>query len=289
MNFPVMKRSALLAVNLAVFLFGLAGLFAKWIQMPAMAITFGRVMFSAAALGIWRGAGRQSFRVERGDLWLLGAGEALLAVHWWAFLEAIQRSTVAVGTITFSTFPLFVTFLEPLVFRQKIVRRNVLMAIGILAGVMITLPSFMVNKGMLVGFAIGMLSSLTYAILTVVNKKLAQKYNSSLAAFYEQATAAVLLLPVVIGVGFRPSGRDLLLLLVLGIVMTAVAHTLFISSLKELPAQLAGLCSSMETVYSILFAALLLDEIPTVREIIGALVIIAVVAVAECSAQRMNT
>ena len=45
-----MNRKALFSVNLAVLLFGLAGLFAKWIQIPAIGITFGRVLFSSLAL-----------------------------------------------------------------------------------------------------------------------------------------------------------------------------------------------------------------------------------------------
>ena len=81
--------------------------------------------------------------------------------------------------------------------------------------------------------------------------------------------------------GLRPSASDLALLLFLGVVTTALAHTLFISSLKSLPAQLAGICSSMETVYGILFAFMFLREVPSVREIIGAAIIVAAVVFAQ--------
>ena len=74
---------------------------------------------------------------------------------------------------------------------------------------------------------------------------------------------------------------EILLLLFLGIITTALAHTLFIYSLKTLPAQLAGVCSAMETVYSILFALLLLGEVPSVREILGAVIIIGTVLIAQ--------
>lgn len=46
-----MKGRALIQVNLAVFLFGTAGLFAKWLDLPAIAITLGRVVFSSLVLG----------------------------------------------------------------------------------------------------------------------------------------------------------------------------------------------------------------------------------------------
>ena len=163
---------------------------------------------------------KQSFQIaDRKDLLFLLCAGAVLALHWWSFLESIQLSTVAIGTITFSSFPLFVTFLEPLMYHQKLRRRNVIIA--------------------------------------------------------------VVLLPFVINAKLQPSLHDLALLLFLGVVTTALAHTLFISSLKTIPAQLAGVCSSMETVYGILFAFLLLGEIPTIREIMGAIVIVGAVMIAQ--------
>ena len=277
-----MKRRAALSVNIAVLLFGLAGLFAKWVHLPAIGITFGRELFSSAALGIYILVRKQSFRIaDSRDLLLLLSAGAILALHWWSFLESIQLSSVAIGTITFSSFPLFVTFLEPLLFRQKLEARNVTVAVIILIGVLITIPEFSLENQVFAGILTGIISALSYAVLTILNKRLAEKYGGTVTAFYEQATAAVLLLPFVIGAKIRPSVSDLALLLFLGVVTTALAHTLFISSLKALPAQIAGICSSMETVYGILFALILLGEIPTLREIIGAIVIVGAVIFAQ--------
>ena len=277
-----MRKRSVFSVNIAVLLFGLAGLFAKWIHLPAICIAFGRILFSATALGIYLMIRRQSLRLvnKRDAILLLFAG-MILALHWWSFLESIQLSTVAIGTITFSSFPLFVTFFEPLIFHQRLERRNIALAIAILIGVFITIPEFSFESSMFLGILIGMVSALSYAILTIMNKGFAGKYSGSLTAFYEQATAAVVLLPFVISVRAQPSASDLMLLLSLGIITTALAHTLFITSLKTLPAQFAGICSSLETVYGILFALLFLGEIPTIREIIGAAIIIGAVITAQ--------
>lgn len=277
-----MKKKALLSVNLAVLLFGLAGLFAKWIHLPTISITFGRVFFSSIALGLFMLVKKQSFRIgSRRDLRMLLCAGAILALHWWSFLTSIQLSTVAIGTITFSSFPLFVTFLEPLVFRRRLSGKNIVFALIILLGVIVTVPEFSLGSRMFAGIAVGMLSAFSYAVLTVMNKDFSGRYSGSVTAFYEQAAAAVVLLPFLFMSPARPSGTDLALLLFLGIVTTAAAHTLFISSLKSLPAQLAGLCSSMETVYGILFAFLLLGEVPSLREIIGACIIVGAVIAAQ--------
>lgn len=155
-----MKGRALIQVNLAVFLFGTAGLFAKWLDLPAIAITLGRVVFSSLALGVFALVTRQSLRVKGRDFFLL-----VLPCLWMA--------------------------------------------------------------------------------------------------------------PVV------PTISELGMLLFLGVVTTAVAHTLFITSLKVLPAQITGVVSSMESVYGILLAFLVLRETPSFRAIAGAAVIIGVVVLSQ--------
>ena len=253
--------------------------------MDSDAITFGRVLFSSLTLGIYMLIRKQSFHVaDRRDLLLLISAGVILALHWWSFLASIQLSTVAIGTITFSTFPLFVTFLEPLISHQPLKRRNVITAVVILIGVFITIPDFSFGNQMFLGALVGLISALTYAILTLMNKNFAGKYSGTLTAFYEQSTAAIVLLPFMMRIGFHPSPKDLALLLFLGIITTALAHTLFISSLKDIPAQLAGIISSLETVYGIIFAWLLLGEVPSLHEIIGAVIILGAVITAQLSA-----
>ncbi len=284
-----MNKKAVLSVNAAVLLFGLAGLFAKWIDLPAIGITFGRVLFSSLALGTFLGVRKTSIRLrsKKDHLLMILAG-AILAFHWWAFLRSIQISTVAIGTLTFAAFPLFVTFLEPLVFRQRLTIRNIVFAVLIAAGVVIATPAFSIENHMFQGILIGSASSLAYAVLTLLNKRFSKHYAGTVTAFYEQSTAALVLLPIILTMPgtMKPTSLDLVLLLVLGVLMTAVAHTLFISSLKGLSAQLAGICSSMETVYSILFAFLLLKEVPSVREAAGALIIVATVVASQLSERK---
>ncbi|MBR6049861.1 MAG: EamA family transporter, partial [Clostridia bacterium] len=81
-----MKKQAILSVNIAVLLFGLAGLFAKWVRLPAICITFGRVVFSSAALGLYMLSRKQKFRVTKRDALRLLLAGAILALHWWSFL-----------------------------------------------------------------------------------------------------------------------------------------------------------------------------------------------------------
>lgn len=285
-----MKKKALLSVNSAVLLFGLAGLFAKWIPLPAIGITFGRVFFSSLALGLILLVRGTPLRfLEKGDgLRFLLAG-AILAVHWWAFLKSIQLSTVAIGTITFSSYPLFVVLMEPFMYKTHLDRRKLLLALVILAGVLSTIPQLSLENSTVRGILIGELSALCYAILTFQNESFSHQYDSLVIAFYEQAVAAVLLLPFAFTIHWEWSTSTIGLLAVLGVITTGFAHTLFIRSLRDLSSSTAGLISSLEMVYGILFAALFLKEAPSFREVLGGVLILTAVVLTQLDIFRSDS
>ncbi len=62
----------------------------------------------------------------------------------------------------------------------------------------------------------------------------------------------------------------------IGCICTAFAYSMYISAQKKVKAQTAGLISGMETVYGIIYALILLGEVPTLREVIGGIVILSV-------------
>ena len=291
------KTKAIIFVNLSVLLFGLVGVFARSITLSALEMTFWRVLFSSISLAAFMLITRQNFSVhsKKDALIIAGAG-AVLAIHWWSFLGTIQMAGVAIGTITFSSFPLFVTFLEPLVFHTKLRLKNIIIALIILFGVSITVPELSLENKYSLGILTGMFSTFLYAVMAILNKFLSQRYSSTLTAFYEQATAAFVLLPLVCcewleparQAAILPPGNNLVYLLMLGIITTALAHTLFISSLKYISAQLAGVLSSMETVYGIVMAVIFLGEIPSTREIAGAVIIIGTILYTQLQPQKQE-
>lgn len=270
---------SLALLHVAVMLFGLSAVLGRFTALPAVLVAGGRVLCSSALLlGLCLATRTRLALASRRDLALaMGAG-AVLAVHWTAFFQSVQMASVAVGTLTYATFPLFVTFLEPLVYREPLRPAAVGRAVLLLAGVLITVPAVSLQNRATAGVVWGMVSSLAYGVLTLCNRRLSRRYPARLVCLYEQGTAAVLLLPAFFLVPAVYTPRDLGAVAAIGFVCTALAHTLYVAAQKGVSAQTAGLVSGLETVYGILYALLLLGEAPTPRELVGGALILGVAA-----------
>ena len=284
------RAGSLLEIHGAVVLFGLAGLFGKWLALSPLIIVLGRVVFAALVLGLILLLTRRPFGISRpGDrLLFLGLG-ILLAVHWSVFFLSVQVSTVAVGLLSYSSFPVFTAFLEPAFFRKRLDLFNVLFAGICLLGVFLIVPRFVWSDAVFRGVLYGLAAGLTFAVLSIINRMLTARHDSVKIAFWQDSIAALALLPFFFILRPALTGKDLGLLLFLGIVCTAGAHTLFIEAMRRQTAQTASIISSLEPVYGIALAYLFLREIPAPRTLLGGAVILAAVIVISLRALGTKT
>lgn len=269
---------SLFQIHIAVLLFGASGLFAKLLDLPALVITFGRLFFSCIFLGAMLFFLGRSFALEgkKSYFTMLILG-FILAIHWYSFFLGIQLSTVAIGLLSFSSFTIFVTFLEPLFDRERIRVSSIVTALIAFGGIALIVPEFRLGNEMTQGLLWGLFSGFSYAILSILNRKTVARYPGALVAFYEQTWALLLLAPFMLFQPMELSMRDLELLALLGIVFTGVGHTLFIGGLKKVKTQTAAIITCAEPVYSILLAIFLLGEIPTLKVLLGGFLILGTV------------
>ena len=268
------RGSALAALHAAVLLFGFAGLFGKWIDLSPVAIVLGRAAVAAAALGIVllrTRAVRRPFELR------LVTNGAVLALHWVSFVAAVQTATVAIGLLGFASFPLFVLLLEWQLLRRQWTARKAATALLVTIGLFTLVPSFSLQDRTLQGLAWGLVSGFTFALLAVLNRRLVASRRAVDVAFWQNLTAALCLLPFAwaspAALG-AIGARDVALILALGLVCTALAHTLFIAGLRVISAHTASVIVALEPVYGIVLALVLLGEVPGVRTLIGGALIV---------------
>lgn len=280
------RATALVLLHVAVALFGFAALFGKWIALPPVAIVAGRTIVAAIALALLLGLRRASpGRPDAG----LAANGALLAIHWVAFFAAVQIATVAIGLLGFASFPIFVLIFECVQQRRR-PRLPAALAVGLVAaGLALLVPEFAWSNRTLHALAFGILSGFTFALLALRNRARIARQGATVLALWQNVFAALLLLvPVAASLhdATVPSPQDVVLLIVLGVFCTALAHTLFIASMARLSAHTASVVSVLEPVYGIALAAMLLGERPDVRTLAGALLIVGAAALATRAARN---
>jgi drug/metabolite transporter (DMT)-like permease len=207
----------------------------------------------------------------------------LLAVHWMAFFAAIQASTVAIGLLGFASFPLFVPLLERMLLGVRRRHTAWLQAALVTGGLVLLVPELRWQSDHLRGLGWGILSGFTFAWMTVRTRGVSARQRPETMAFWQNAFAAMCVTPIVWwqgGSGGPFDAATLLKVAVLAIFCTALAHTLFIASLTRVSAATASVVAALEPVYGIALAWWLLREVPGVRTLGGAVLLLAAAIVA---------
>lgn len=286
MSFP--SRQDLWFLHLSVFLFGLTGLFGRSVEGGAWAIVSGRTLFAALALLGFLLIQHKSLAVSRSDWSRFFLSGFLLTVHWWTFFYAISVSSVAVGLLGFAAYPIFVILLEPVVTGEHGSKTDFWLVTIVTMGLLLVVPEYRLESDATHGLIWALLSGFLFALLTLANRRLA-RYGAARLALWQNVIAALLSAPLGWPLLARVSPPEWVWLLLLGVVFTALAHGLFIASLRTVPGRLAAVVVALEPVYGTAFAWLLFSECPPARTFAGGAVILIVTTWTSLHRRRQRT
>lgn len=263
-----------LQLHISVALFGLAGIFARWIPLDPLMIVWARVVFACLGLLPFIVFGKRSFpSLDSGFLIRSALLGGVLAFHWFSFFKAIQETSVALALLSFASFPLFTLLLEAITNRKSLSSIDFILVLISLLGTALILP-WDSSSPDFSGVIWGLLSGLSFAVMTILNQKLVQGKHPLQIAFFQDLWAAILLSPLVYFKWEEPSFNDWLLFLILGLVFTALSHSLFIAALRKVAARTAALVAALEPLYGIIAAYILFAEKPATFTILGGTLIL---------------
>ena len=177
------------------------------------------------------------------------------------------------------TFPTMTAILEPIILKKKFLKIHLVLGAIVLFGIYLLAPEFRVASESLYGVGLGLLSALFYALRNIMLKLKVARYNQSILMFNQLTIISVLLLPLLF---FFDSSNLIEYLpgtILLGILTTAIGHTLFVYSLSNFSTTSASLMSSLQPIYGIVLAFVFLKEMPTLNTVIGGLLIISTVLI----------
>jgi len=289
------RIQSLFAIHLVAILFGATGIFGAIIQADAWMITWGRALFAVLTLvtfnRVFNALGPRHHRND--DSWkphwlafVVSAG--MLAVHWVTFFHSVKLGGIAVATLGFASFPAFITLIEALFLREKVGWPEWLRLLLVSIGLVLITPSFHWADQGTEGLFWGVFSGAAFGVLAVINRRTLSRVNAFNVAGIQNGLVFLLLLPWVLPTLKSVSVHDWLLIAALGVVCTGLAHWLFVSSLRQLPARTAGLVVASEPLYAILFAWVLFSQVPTGRMLMGAVVMMTAIFSASLAVHRQQ-
>jgi len=273
------QQQSLLFLHSAVLLFGGTALFSKLINLPALDITVYRTGIAAVVLLVLLTLQKKQITLasakDYGIAILLGA---VVGIHWVTYFAGMQMAGITIGMIAFFTYPVITVFLEPLLSRAKMNRKpqtkDVVIAFVVLIGIFLLIPEINLGNQVTLGIATGVISAFFFALRNVLHKNYFSHYSGPHTMLYQTLVAFVMLSFFVEVPPVDITNDDWLLILLVGIVFTAMPHALFASSLRHLSATTAGLISCLQPLYGSVLAFLLLNERVNMLTIIGGLLVI---------------
>ncbi|MCW8858242.1 MAG: DMT family transporter [Deltaproteobacteria bacterium] len=268
------------SLYLAVFLLSLNGLFAKLIPLDATSITQLRSLIAVGAFLLFCRFRRRPLRLQCVNQFLgVYALGILLGLHWATFFHAMQVSTVAVGMLSLFSFPIITILLEPFFIKEKLKLKDFSAGLIVLLGVAVMVSSSVtdIRGSVFQGVFWGVMSAILFSLRNLIQKYHYSSVPSDRLMFHQVIAVSLMLLPFIdISKISLMSSTNWTVLLMLGVLSTATAHTLLTYSLKQLPAKSVALIGCSQPLIASILAWLVMQEIPQLSVAIGGGIILSV-------------
>jgi drug/metabolite transporter (DMT)-like permease len=264
--------SPLFLVLAAALLWSTGGLFIKWTELSAFELTFGRSLLAALVVAYF--TRREGFKLNGMTILTSLLYAALLIL----FVISTKLTTAANAIFLQYTAPIYVLILEPLIYKEKFRRADLLTVIACIMGMSL----FFVGKlrpqdvsGNLTALASGL--CFAFYILLLRHPQ-SQRVNRASSVIYGNLLLVLITAPAGFAAFGHMSKWDAASVLYLGVIQIGVAYTLFTLGMARGVRSLdAGIVGYIEPVLNPVWVFIFLGERPSNWALIGGSIIIAAV------------
>lgn len=259
----------------AMLVFGSVGLPVRWLPLPSGWIAFIRGLIGTLFLLALRRPEGEA--LKRNWMILLLSGAAI-GLNWIFLFEAYRHTTLAVATLFYYLAPVLVLMVSPFLLKERLT----LIKCGTIAAALVgmTLVSGVLPSGKISG-AQGMImagiAACLYAAVMLANR-LISAIDPLDRTIYQLGAAALTVLPYAIlreGFSFSWFGwKEILLLLLLGVVYTGIAYRMYFEGLGRLSAHSAAILAYIDPVTALILSAAVLGEYMGLWRFLGAALIL---------------
>ncbi|WP_299225861.1 DMT family transporter [uncultured Psychroserpens sp.] len=261
---PNAKAKNYFHLHFLVFIAGFTAIFGELISIGSTALVWYRMFIAGILMYIYIKLIKLKVKVNaRTKLKFFGAG-IIIALHWITFFEAINQSNVSITLAMFSTGAFFASFIEPLIYKRRIIWYEIIFGLIVIIGVFLITQS---EIKYLNGIILGISSAFFSTLFAVINGRFIEVHSATIISFYEfiSGVAFLTLFILIFQDGFSIeffilSSEDWVYLFILASVCTAYAFIGSVKVMTYISPYTVILTYNLEPIYGIALALLLFPE-----------------------------
>lgn len=260
-------------VLLAAFIWGTMGAFARWSGLSPLELSFFRLTTATVALFFFLPRGQRfSFFYSKSYLLIVFAG-ILFALDTILYFNAFQLTTLANAVLPYNMQPVFMAVLSPLILREKVDVKNILLFSFSLVGISIMLIPTLLGLSFTdaTGISYSLGGAFCLSLIALIAKSL--NMNAITFVYYTMFTATLCLLPF-IKISTQLTTQRIIIACIVGLVHTALAYVLYYDSLRTVKIQHVVTLSYIIPVIAACTGILLFQETINIYVVLGGLLIL---------------
>ena len=273
------RSRLMMTVSMAIF--GTLAPFVRRIGVTSGELALYRAIMAAGLIAVFLLVTKQKipFAAIKKEIPLLLLSGMAMGFNWILLFQAYKFTTVSVATLSYYFAPVIVTILCPIIFREKLTKKQIICFIMSTLGlVLITgIGDLSGASSHLTGILFGLGAASLYATVIMLNKFI-KNVEGIHRTFLQFLAAIVVLIPYVaftsgtnLGV---MDGMGWVCLLVVGFIHTGVTYCLYFTSLKDIPGQKAAILSYIDPLIAVVISVTILGESMSFVQIIGGVLIL---------------
>lgn len=261
---PNAKLKHYLHLHFLVIIAGFTAILGELITIGALELVWYRMAIAGILMFIYIKIIKLNIKITKKTFLQFSAAGVIIALHWITFFEAINQANVSIALAMFSSGAFFASFIEPIFFKRRILRYEIIFGIIVILGVFLITSSEM---GYINGIVLGLFSALFSTLFAVINGRFIEQHSATVISFYEFISGVVFLTVFILLSGktfnaefFTLSNSDWIYLFILASVCTAYAFIGSVEVMRFISPFTVILSYNLEPIYGIAIALVLFPE-----------------------------
>lgn len=274
------QRRAKLLLSFSMIIFGTLGVFTRNIAVTSGELALYRAILAALLiLGYFLVTGQRiDFKAIKKELLLLLFSGMAMGVNWILLFEAYKHTTISAATLSYYFAPVIVTIVCPILFREKLGKKQLLCFIMSTLGLVLIIGFENMGDGNhVLGILLGLGAAVFYATVILLNKFI-KNVEGIHRTFLQFLAAIAILIPYVLISGdlqiSKLDTKGWICLLAVGLIHTGITYCMYFSALKELKGQEIAILSYLDPLVAVAISFFILGEPMTIWQMLGGILIL---------------